>query len=75
MSSVQAYLAAAEVLVGNVDRAKLHLSKAEELDPGMTIRRFVEGRSSVPLASISQTYWRENERILDALRRAGMPDR
>ena len=40
----------------------------------MTIRRFVEERSSVPLDAISPVYRRENERILDGLRRAGMPD-
>ena len=69
-----AYLAAAEALVGDVERAKVHLAKLDELDPGMTIRRFVEERSSVPLDAISPVYRRENERILDGLRRAGMPD-
>ncbi len=70
----RAYLAAAEALVGDVERAKVHLGKLDELDPGMTIRRFVEERSSVPLDAISPIYRRENERILEGLRRAGMPD-
>ena len=69
-----AYLAAAELLVGNVDGAKLHLSRLAELDPGLTIRRFAEERSSVPLAAVSPVYRRENERILDALRRVGMEE-
>ena len=69
-----AYLAAAEALVGNADGAKLHLSRLAELDPGLTIKRFVEERSSVPLAAVSPIYRRENERILEALRRAGMPE-
>lgn len=69
----RAYLAAAEVLTGNIDGAKLQLSQLAELDPGLTIKRFVEERSSVPLAAVSPIYIRENERILEALRRAGMP--
>src|SRR5262249_38667115 len=66
------YLVAAETLVGNVEAARLHLSKLAELDPGLTIKRFVEQRSSVPLAAVSPIYLRENERILEALRLAGM---
>jgi TolB-like protein/Flp pilus assembly protein TadD len=69
----RAYLAAAEALNGNLDGAKLHLSKLGELEPGLTIKRFVEERSSVPLTAVSPIYHRENERILQALRRAGMP--
>jgi TolB-like protein/cytochrome c-type biogenesis protein CcmH/NrfG len=67
-----AYLAAAEALVGNMERARERLAKLEELDPGMTIRCFVEDRSPVPQEAIDPTYRRENERILTALRRAGM---
>jgi hypothetical protein len=44
------------------------------LDPGLTIKKFAEERSSVPLAAVSPIYRRENARILDALRRAGMPE-
>jgi hypothetical protein len=40
----------------------------------MTVRRFAEQRSSVPPDAVSATYRRESERILDGLRRAGMPD-
>jgi len=72
---LRAYLAAAEMLVGNVACAKRNLAKCAELDPGITIARFVEARSSVPLAAISPIYRRENERILDSLRRAGVPER
>ena len=41
----------------------------------MTIKRFIEERSPVPLDAISPRYRRENERILAALHRAGMPDK
>jgi adenylate cyclase len=43
-------------------------------EPDMTVRRFAEQRSSVPPEAVSPTYLRESERILDGLRRAGMPD-
>lgn len=72
--SARAYLVAAETLVGNADRAKRHLLELAELDPGLTIKRFVEERYPVPPAAISPIYWQENERILEALRCAGMPD-
>jgi len=39
----------------------------------MTVRKFAEQRSSVPLDSVSPVYLSENERILEGLRRAGMP--
>lgn len=71
----RAYLAAAEMLAGEEAQAKQQLAKLNELDPGLTIRQFAEERSSVPLAAVSPTYLRENERILAALRSAGMPDR
>jgi tetratricopeptide (TPR) repeat protein len=75
IARAMAYLAAAETLVGNIDAAKLHLARLNELDPGLTVKRFVEERSSVPLASVSAIYRRENERILQALCDAGMPER
>jgi predicted ATPase len=40
----------------------------------MTVRRFAEERSSVPLDAISPVYQHEIERIFEGLRRAGMPD-
>jgi tetratricopeptide (TPR) repeat protein len=70
----RAFLAAAEALAGDIDRARLHLDKLEELDPGMTIRRFVEERTSVPLDAVSPAYLRGNERMVEGLRGAGMPD-
>jgi len=73
LSRHRAFLAAAEALVGNIDRAKLHLVKYNELDPGMSIRRFALERNSVPLEAVSPTYLRGMERILEGLHRAGMP--
>jgi adenylate cyclase len=70
----RAYLAAAEALLGNIERAKVHFDKLEELDPGMTIRRFIEERNSVPLDAVSPAYLRGNDRLLEGLRRAGMPE-
>jgi Flp pilus assembly protein TadD len=70
----RAFLAAAEALVGNLDDAKLHLATYDEVDPGMTIRRFVDERNSVPLEAVSPAYLRGLERILEGLRRAGMPE-
>ena len=40
----------------------------------MTIRRFVEERTSVPLVAVSPTYLRGNDRMLEGLRRAGMQE-
>jgi adenylate cyclase len=71
----RAFLTAAEALAGNIDDARLHLAKYDELDPGMTVRRFAEERNSVPLETVSPAYLRGNERILEGLRRAGMPER
>jgi hypothetical protein len=62
-------------LAGNIDDARLHLAKYNEVDPGMTIQRFAEERSSVPLKAVSPAYLRGFRRILAGLRRAGMPPR
>src|SRR5262249_47896199 len=70
----RAWLAAAEALAGNVERAGLHLAEYAAMEPGITVRRFAEERSSVPRDAVSPIYWRESERILDGLRLAGMPD-
>jgi len=70
----RAFLAAGEALVGSTDRAKLHLAKYNELDPGMTVRRFALERNSVPLEAVSSTYLRGMERILEGLHGAGMPE-
>jgi adenylate cyclase len=69
-----AFLAAAEALVGNIDRAKLLLAKYIVLDPGMTVRRFALERNSVPLHAVSPAYLRGTEHILEGLRRAGLPE-
>lgn len=70
----KAMLAAAEALTGNIESAKFYLAQYAALEPDMTVRRFAQQRSSVPLDAVSPTYRRESERILDGLRRAGMPD-
>jgi TolB-like protein/Flp pilus assembly protein TadD len=69
----KALLAAAYALAGDLIGAKLQLAEFNELDPGMTVRGFSAQRSSVPLQAVSEVYLAENERILDGLRRAGMP--
>jgi Flp pilus assembly protein TadD len=74
LSRDRAFLAAAEALAGNLDRAKLHLAQYAEVDPGMTVRRFATERSSVPPEAVSPDYLRGLERILEGLRRAGMPE-
>jgi TolB-like protein/cytochrome c-type biogenesis protein CcmH/NrfG len=70
----KAWLAAAEALAGDVERAALHLTEYTALEPEITVRRFVAERSSVPLEAVSPVYRRESERILEGLRLAGMPD-
>jgi tetratricopeptide (TPR) repeat protein len=70
-----AFLAAAEALAGNIDDARHHLAKYDEIDPGMTVQRFAEERSSVPLEAVRPAYLVGHERILEGLRRAGMPER
>ncbi len=70
----RAFLAAAEALIGNINNARLHLAKYDADDPGMTVRRFAEERNSVPLQALSPAYLRGYERILEGLRRAGMPE-
>ncbi len=75
LSRDRAFLAAAEALLGNIDDARRHLAKYDEVDPGMTIQRFAEDRSSVPVEAVSPSYLLGQERILEGLRRAGMPER
>jgi TolB-like protein/Flp pilus assembly protein TadD len=70
----RAYLAAAEALVDDIGQAKLHLAKLDEIDPGMTVRQFAMERSSVPLDAVSPNYLRGSDRLLEGLRRAGMPE-
>jgi Flp pilus assembly protein TadD len=70
----KAWLAAAEALADDVERARLHLAEHMAIEPELTVRRFAEERSSVPLKAVSSVYERENERILEGLRKAGMPE-
>jgi adenylate cyclase len=74
LSRHRAFLAAAEALVGNIARARLQLATYNELDPGMTVRRFALERNSVPLEAVSPEYLRGMERILEGLRCAGLPE-
>jgi hypothetical protein len=39
----------------------------------MTVRRFAAERNSVPRDAVSPSYLRGNDRPLEGLRRAGMP--
>src|SRR5215469_837214 len=71
---LKAWLAAAEALSGDITRARLHLGEYIAAEPEVTVRRFAEERSSVPLDEVSPICRRENERILEGLRRAGMKD-
>ena len=70
----KAMLAAAEALAGDAGAARRHLAEYTVLEPSMTVDRFARQRSSVPPDAVSQIYRRESERILEGLRRAGMPD-
>ena len=70
----KAMLAAAEALSGNMHAAKRHLAEYALIEPNMTVARFAEQRSSVPPDAVSDIYRRESGRILEGLRRAGMPD-
>lgn len=70
----KAVLAAAEALAGEVDAARRHMAQYLALEPNMTVQRFAEQRSSVPPEAVSQVYRQESQRILEGLRRAGMPD-
>ena len=67
-----AFLAAAEALAGDMERAKLHMAEFTARDPGMTASRFTEERCLIPISAVSPVYLRENERILEAMRRAGI---
>ena len=65
--------AAAEALAGNIEAAGRYLAEYCALEPDMTLERFAQQRSSVPPEAVSEVYRRESERILEGLRRAGMP--
>jgi TolB-like protein/Tfp pilus assembly protein PilF len=69
----KALLAAAEALAGNSEAAERYLAEYRIHEPDMTVHRFARQRSSVPPDAASEVYRRESERILEGLRRAGMP--
>jgi adenylate cyclase len=70
----KAMLAAAEALAGDAEAARRHMAQYLALEPNMTVQRFAEQRSSVPPGAVSPVYRQESQRILEGLRRAGMPD-
>jgi adenylate cyclase len=70
----KALLAAAEALTGDMQSATLHLAEYAALEPGMTVSRFAEQPWYVRPGAVSPTFRRESERLLDGLRRAGMPE-
>jgi TolB-like protein len=70
----KALLAAAAALAGDGETARRHLAEYLAVEPSMTVSRFARQRSSVPPDAVSEVFRRESERILDGLRRAGMPD-
>lgn len=70
----KAMLAAAAALAGDDEAAGRHLAEYREHEPTMTVQRFARQRSSVPPDAVSQVYRDESRRILEGLRRAGMPD-
>src|SRR3954454_8230439 len=65
----RALIAAAQALAGDMGAARRYLAEYAAVEPDMTVRRFSEQRSSVPPEAVSEVYRRENERILDGLRR------
>jgi tetratricopeptide (TPR) repeat protein len=71
----KALIAAAQALAGNTESATRYLAEYALNEPRMTVRRFLEQRSSVPANAVSRIYRSESGRILDGLRRAGMSDR
>lgn len=70
----KAMLAAAVALAGDIEAAGRYMAEYAAIEPAMTIQRFAGQRSSVPPGAVSATYRRECERIMEGLRRAGMPD-
>ncbi len=70
----KAMLAAAEALAGNAPAARRLFAEYHALEPNMTVQRFAQQRSSVPPDAVSSVYQKESRRILDGLRRAGMPE-
>jgi TolB-like protein/Flp pilus assembly protein TadD len=69
----RALLAAAEALLGEADNARQSMTEFMAAEPTMTIRRFMEQRSHVPLHAVDLRYLQQNERIAHGLTMAGMP--
>jgi tetratricopeptide (TPR) repeat protein len=69
-----AFLAAAEALAGDIERARLHMAEFVAREPGITVCRFTEECCLISISAVNPVYLRRNERILDGMRRAGMLD-
>ncbi|MBV8410928.1 MAG: tetratricopeptide repeat protein [Alphaproteobacteria bacterium] len=70
---VRALLAAAEALHGEAENGRRSMAEFMAVEPAMTIRKFMEQRSHVPLHAVNAGYLQENERIGHGLALAGMP--
>jgi hypothetical protein len=62
-------LAAALALLGSLDQARTAAQTGLAIDPGFTIRRFVDGASTD-----NPTYLAGRERICEGMRLAGVPE-
>ena len=63
------YLAAARAHLGTLSEARAATKTGLELDPTFTIRRFRAGASSN-----NPTYLAQRERVIDGLRKTGVPE-
>src|SRR5271170_4211474 len=63
------YLAAGLAFLGRLDEARVEAQTAVALDPKFSIRRFRAGASSD-----NPVYLKQRERIIEGLRKAGIPE-
>jgi TolB-like protein len=63
------YLAAALALLGRVDEARAEVQTVLALDPKFTIRRF---RAGAP--SANSVFLKQRERVIEGMRKAGLPE-
>ena len=64
-------LGAALAQLGRLDEARSAIETGLELDPGFAVSRF---RTNVAARSDNPTYLAGTERLLDGLRKAGVPE-
>ncbi len=65
-----AYLAAALLLVGDREGARIEWAEFRQAEPAMTLEALSQ-RSPVPVEATAPAYRQQNQRVLDALRAAG----